>query len=313
MKTVCILGGTGFVGRHLAARLAQMEMKVRIPSRHPQRHRALRILPNVQVTQADIFNPQQLSEQFADCDVVINLVAVLNESRGGEFHKLHEELPKLVIDACYASNVSRLLHMSSLNSHPREGSSEYAKSKGRGEEIALGAEKLEVTSFRPSVIFGQDDAFFNKFAALLSVFPVFPLACPDAKFAPVWVMDVVEFMLKTINAPQTYGQAYELCGPEVYRLRELVEFTATTAGLKRWVMPLNDRLSRLQATMLGMLPGSPLTLDNYNSMQKDNVCTAKHFELFGIQPSSIKTIVPAYIGHAHTQANYDVYRYQARR
>jgi uncharacterized protein YbjT (DUF2867 family) len=314
MKTVCILGGTGFVGRHLVPRLVRDGIEVRILSRQPQRHPELRVLPGVRIIQANVFDSAQLLKYSADCDAMINLVAILNQNRAGEFRHVHEDLPKLTLEACYANNVPRLLHMSALKSDSQHSASEYGKSKGQGEQIVMSADKLEVTSFRPSVIFGEDDAFFRRFATYLRLSPCcFPLACGHAKFAPVWVNDVVEVMARALTDPRTYGRSYELCGPRVYTLQELVEFTAACIGARRKIIPLNDTLSRLQARMLGLLPGKPMTFDNYLSMQTDNVCTENGFAFFDMTPQALENIVPAYLAGRTARGRYDAFRCQARR
>jgi uncharacterized protein YbjT (DUF2867 family) len=314
MKTVCILGGTGFVGSHLVPRLVREGIQVRILSRRPQRHRELRVLPGVRILQADVFDSAQLQQHSAGCDAVINLVAILNQNRSGEFQQVHEELPRLVLDACYANNVPRLLHMSALKSDPTASASEYGKSKGKGELIVMNADKLNVTTFRPSVIFGAGDAFFNRFALFLRLSPCcFPLACGQSKFAPVWVNDVVEVMVRALNDPKTYAQSYDLCGPKVYTLQQLLEFTAHAIGVSRKIISLNDSLSRLQARILGLLPGKPMTFDNYLSMQTDNICNENAFAQFQITPQALENIVPAYLAGRTARGRYDEFRCQAHR
>ena len=313
MKTICVLGGSGFVGLHLISRLARPGLEIRVPSRRPVRHREVQIVPGAKLIEADIFDPAQLDRAVAGCDAVVNLVAILNQSGSGEFKRVHEELPELVVDACKNNNVSRLLHMSSLKSDPDKGSSEYARTKGRGEQIALAAEKLDVTSFRPSVIFGHNDKFFNLFATFLRLGPVFPLGSPNARFAPVWVGDVVEAMVRALDDRSTWGRAYELCGPKVYTLKELVEYTAQTIGLKRMVLPLGDTLSRIQAKTLELVPGKPLSYDNYLSMKTDNVCEHNGFADLGMTPRSVESIVPTYLAAHTARGRYDSFRHEARR
>ncbi|MEO5703230.1 MAG: complex I NDUFA9 subunit family protein, partial [Gammaproteobacteria bacterium] len=188
--TVCLLGGTGFVGHHLIRQLTESGYRLRILTRRRERNRDLLVLPNVDLVEADIQDEQVLTRQFMGCDAVINLVGILNEkgSNGSGFRRAHVELPRKILQACLASGVTRVLHMSALNADADKGSSHYLRSKGAGEDLLHSMQGLRVTSFRPSVIFGPGDSFFNRFATLLKLSPLFfPLACPNARFAPVYV------------------------------------------------------------------------------------------------------------------------------
>jgi uncharacterized protein YbjT (DUF2867 family) len=266
-ETICILGGSGFVGTQLAHRLTRDGYRVRVLTRRPQQHRALGVNPNITLAEANVHDNTVLRRQFAGCSAVINLVGILNETgkRGTDFHRAHVELPQRVADAAVACGVGRLLHMSALNAAASERDSLYLKTKGEGEDHVHAAAEhgLRVTSFRPSVIFGPGDSFFNRFAGLLKLAgPMFPLACPNSRFAPVCVMDVAEAMCRSLD-DATGGERLELCGPAVYTLRELVEYTRDQLGLRCRIVGLGDALSRLQAWTLGMLPGKPFSMDNY--------------------------------------------------
>ena len=174
--------------------------------------------------------------------------------------------------------------------------------------------RSNVTSFRPSVIFGQDDDFFNRFAGLLKISPpIFPLACAESKFAPIYVGDVVNCFVKAIDNRSTYGQRYELCGPEVYSLKQLVEFTASQIGIKRHVLGLGNGLSSLQATLLGLLPTKPFSRDNYNSLQVDSICDEEFPAIFNTIPKSVEAIMPKYLAQQNSRRKYYNYRANARR
>lgn len=307
---ICMLGGTGFVGLHMAVQLAERGYRVRIPTRRSERHRALRVLPGIELVQADVQDTAVLRQLLQGCDIAINLVAILNERRRGDFEALHVKLPRNLVHACEDAGVRRLLHMSALNAGA--GASRYLQSKGEGEDLAHRG-NLAVTSFRPSVIFGPDDHFFNRFAKLLKLSPLmFPLACPRARFAPVFVGDVARAMLVALERPVTIGQRYDLCGPRSYTLEQLVRYTAGNLGIRRNIIPLGDGASRLQARIMGLLPGKPFTYDNYLSMQTDAVCAGGFPEVFGITPASIESVVPVYLGHDDQRARYDAYRQSAR-
>jgi uncharacterized protein YbjT (DUF2867 family) len=316
-ETICVLGGSGFVGTHLAHRLTRDGYRVRVLTRRPQRNRALGVNPDITLAGADVHDSAELRRQFAGCTTVINLVGILNETGRREtgFRRVHVELPQRVVDAAVASGVGRLLHMSALNADACERDSLYLKTKGEGEDRVHAAAEhgLIVTSFRPSVIFGPGDSFFNRFAGLLRLAgPVFPLACPDSRFAPVCVTDVAEAMCRSLDKA-TGGERLELCGPGVYTLRELVEFTRDQLGLRCRIVGLGDTLSRLQARALGLLPGKPFSMDNYHSLQKDSVCSRNALPSLGINPAPIAAVVPGYLAGRNSRGRYQSLRRQARR
>jgi uncharacterized protein YbjT (DUF2867 family) len=300
---IAVLGGTGFVGHNLCARLAMAGHEVCILTRHAERHRDLLVLPTAQVVEADVHNPAVLRREFQGMDAVVNLVGILNESgRDGKgFERAHAELPAKVVQACRQSGVGRLLHMSALNASP-EGPSHYLRSKGRGEQIVREAEneKLHVTCFRPSVIFGPGDSFTNRFASLLRQVPfVFPLACADARLQPVYVDDLAQVFEFSLDRHATFGKRYDLCGPQAYSLREIVAYLARQLGLKRRILPLNDTLSYLQAAVLQFAPGKPFTPDNFRSLQVASECANSFPAIFGITPSRFEDVVPRYLSRVN--------------
>ncbi|MEW6330857.1 MAG: complex I NDUFA9 subunit family protein [Pseudomonadota bacterium] len=297
---ICLLGGTGFVGKRLAARLSESGHEVVILTRHAVRHRELLVLPTARLAEGDVHDAGFLRQQFEGKDSVINLVGILNEKgRSGKgFARAHAQLPEKIVDACRETGVSRLLHMSALHA-AHSAPSHYLRSKALGEEAVLRAEspELHVTSFRPSVIFGPGDGFLNRFAGLLRLVPgVFPLACADAKFQPVYVEDVVRAFMEALDNHKTFGQRYDLCGPQVYTLREIVEYVTRLLGKRVCVVGLPDGLSWLQAATLEFAPGKPFSLDNYRSLQVDSVCDRGFPEVFGITPTSLEEIAPTYLG-----------------
>jgi NADH dehydrogenase len=283
----------------LSSHLAAQGYACRVLTRHPQRHRDLQLLPGGGLVGVDIFQANALRQQFADCDAAINLVGILNQNEPREtFRRLHIELVETIVEAGRQAGIRRFLHMSALNADATNGKSEYLRSKGEGESRAhtLGKAAMEVTSFRPSVIFGPGDSFFNRFAGLLKLSPgAIPLACPNARFAPVYVGDLAAAMTEALENPGTWGKHYDLCGPKSYSLRELVRYTAKTLGLKRWVMGLGDFSSRMQARLFQHLPGKPFTMDNYLSLQTDSVCRENGLDALGIDPTPIEAVVPGYL------------------
>ncbi len=299
IKKVCVLGGSGYVGTHLVNKLGMAGCSVKVLTRTREHAKTVMVLPDVEVVEANIFDPVELSRHFAGMDAVINLVGILNENRPGGFQEVHVELPRKIVQACAATGVKRLLHMSALQADPN-GPSAYLRSKGLGQAAVLEPlDGLAVTVFRPSVIFGREDSFLNMFAALLKITPVLPLACPDAKFQPVFVEDVAQAFVASLRNPATFGQSYDLCGPRVYTLLELVELVGSMTGRKARIVGLSPRLSYLQAWMMEWKPGRKLmTRDNYYSMQVDSTCKCEFPRIFDVRPSSVEAVAPLYLNEA---------------
>ena len=283
---VLVLGGGGFVGRHLVAELVRRSTKVTVPSRRRERAKHLILLPTVDVVEADVGDEGVLERMVAGHDAVINLIGILH----GDFQRAHVELPQAAVNACRAAGVKRLLHMSALGASA-SGPSEYQRSKGRGEEAVLAASDLDVTVFRPSVVFGPEDRFLNTFARLARFLPVLAVACPRARFQPVYVGDVARVMADALDEPAARGMRYDLCGPRQYTLKQLVEYACEASGRRRLVVGLSPSLSYLQACLLEWSPGPMMTRDNYRSMQVPNVCDAG----CALLPTALEAVAPAYL------------------
>ena len=316
-KRIAILGGTGFVGRRLVAALTRAGWTTRVFTRRRSRSRSLLVIPTCELVEADVHLASNLIARLGGCEAVVNLAGILNEhSRTGErFRDVHAELPGMLVEACRHHGIGRMLHMSALGASA-DAPSEYLRTKYRGEQAAHEAEAdgIAVTSFRPSVIFGPDDSFFNRFAGLLALSPVvFPLACHQARFAPVYVGDVVRAFLAALGDDSTAGQRYELGGPGTYTLRELVAYVAELTGRRRVIIGLGDGLSRLQGRVLERLPGKPFSTDNYLSATVDNVCSTNDLERLGIAPRSVESVVPGYLGGSERNAVLDRLRASAHR
>jgi len=299
---IVLLGATGFLGHHLLPALSAAGHGCRVLTRYKPGCRELSVIPGVEVRQADVFQQEQLDRHFKGADAVINMVGILNEKgrKGKGFQKAHVELTGNVISSCRNQGVGRLVQVSAL--HAGKGSSHYLVSKGQAEELIRSAKDLDSTIVQPSVIFGEGDSFFNRFAGLLKVAPVMPLACPDSKLQPVWVGDVVAAITLALDDAETFGQSLIMVGPEEYTLRELVEFTACVIGRKRKIVGLPDTLSRLQGRVMDFVPGKPFSSDNYRSLQTDNTSVENSLWRFGIRPRSIENTVPQYLaGKGHQQ------------
>jgi NADH dehydrogenase len=321
VNSVLVVGGSGFIGRHLVASLAAAGIRVTVPSRRRERAKHLILLPTVDVVEADVMAPGALERLSAGKQAVYNLVGILHSRRGrrGErgsneygpdFARVHVELPQAIVAACRANGVPRLVHVSALGAAP-DAPSEYLRSKGIGERAVLAAEDLDVTVFRPSVLFGPEDRFLNQFARLARFAPAIAVPCPEARFQPVYVADVARALHYALEDPQARAQAYELCGPRAYTLKQLVETVCALTGRRRLVLGLSPRFSYFQAWVLEHLPGKIMTRDNYRSMQVPNTCSAAF--PFQLQPQALEAVAPTYLMPTHPRERYPQLRWRARR
>lgn len=314
IKYVGVLGGSGFVGTVLVNQLNDAGYKVKVFTRRREGAKHLILLPYVEVIECDVLDDVQLAVAVSGCDAIINLIGILHEGRHGSFDKLHAELPQRLAAICRNEGVRRLLHMSALQAST-DAPSAYLRSKAAGEAAVLSetsaperADALQVTVFRPSVIFGRSDRFLNMFARLAKLLPVIMLARPQAKFQPIWVDDVARAFVRSLENSDTYGQRYELCGPRIYTLRELNQYVLDTLGLQRPIVGLNDGFSYWLARVMELLPGKLITRDNLLSMQLDNVCEKGFPSVFRFQPATLESVVPDYLSNYKFRNIYNRYR-----
>jgi len=311
VRRIVVLGGSGFVGRHIVARLVDWGGRVLVPTRSRERAKHLVLLPTVDVVEADVHDAATLGPLIAGAAAVVNLIGIISETRRGDFERVHVDLPRKLVAACRDGGVRRLLHMSALNADPN-GPSRYLASKGQAEALVAESD-LDWTMFRPSVIFGREDSFLNLFARLERLVPVIALACPQARFQPVWVGDVAEGFVRALSSERTWRQRYGLCGPRVYTLRELVAYVGEVTGENRPIVPLGPGLSRLQARVLELLPGKLMTRDNLASMTIDNVCGGAGPDVLGRPPAALEAIVPAYLAPIAARSRYAKFRAEGSR
>ncbi len=313
-----MLGGTGFVGRRLVSALVRRGHRVRIPTRNRERHRDLLVLPGIELTNADIHDVAVLGRLVAGCDTVINLVGILHERprNGSGFHKVHVALVEKALEACLEHGIERFLQMSALKANAEHGPSHYLRSKGNGERVVknLAGEGIRFTIFQPSVIFGPGDSFTNMFAGLVRLFPVLPLVKPDARFAPVFVGDVADAFCAALEDPATTGKTYQLCGPDIFTMREIVAEIADTLGKRRVIIGLPDPLGSVQAWLMDyVIPGRLLSVDNFKSLTVASVCTESGLEALGIRATSMRDLLPTYLGPDPDQRTLSRYRQSASR
>ena len=311
VNSVCVLGGSGFVGRHVCEHLTSAGYRVAAPTRNRERAKEdLILLPTVDVFTADVHDERALAEVIRRCDAVINLVGVLHDGSGrASFAEAHAGLARKVVAACRETGVRRLLHMSALNAD-RNGPSEYLRSKGEAEAIVRES-GLDWTIFQPSVIFGPEDRFLNLFAELQKLFPVMALGSPNAQFQPVFVQDVAACFVESLKRLETFGRAYPLVGPKVYTLRELVAYVGELTGHRRPIAGLGKGLSGLQAAILEHMPGKLLTRDNVRSMTLPSVSTAPL--PFGIVPTALEAVAPVWLANRTPRQRYFVFRDRSHR
>ncbi len=310
---IVLIGGSGFLGQYLVRALLDDGHACSVLTRNAARRREFLLLPGARLVEADVYCLQTLSGHFHGADAVISMAGILNEKgfSGAGFHKVHVELVERIIEACKLAGVSRILHVSALNAG--KGESHYLRTKGEAERELKAARNLRATLFQPSVVFGPGDSFFNRFATLLKITPVLPLACPDARMQPVFAGDVAAAMASALGDPSTYGRTYELGGPRSYSLKELVQWTAQALRLRRWIPGLPDALSRLQGRVMNFVPGKPFSFDNYLSLQLENTTNRNGLPYFGIQPGGIEAIVPDYLGKSVRQRRLGEFRARAGR
>jgi len=317
LKKVLLIGGSGFVGGWVANRLSERGIRVIIPTRHRDHSKQIILLPTVYTVEANVHDPKQLAELMVGVDAVVNLVGVLHDGDssspyGKRFGAAHVDLPKKILAAMQQAGVRRLVHVSALKA-AADAPSGYLRSKAAGEALLRAAmDQFDITVFRPSVIFGPGDAFLNTFATLLKLLPVLPLACGTARFQPVYVGDVANAFAECLTDRATFGQTYELAGPKVYSLRQLVDYTAKLVGKQRLVIDLPDGLAKLQASILGLLPKPPISPDNLRSMQIDNITDGAH-DFPGWNPQRLEAVAPAYLAAINLRQRLDGYRCRAGR
>ncbi|QBC43872.1 complex I NDUFA9 subunit family protein [Iodobacter fluviatilis] len=293
MQNILLIGGSGFIGRQLAAKLATAGHHVTLPTRQREQVRAdLLPLTHLNLINADVHDPATLAKLVAGQDIVINLVGILQGSEAS-FKRAHVTLTEKIITACTEQGVHRYLHMSALGADIH-GPSIYQRSKGEAEALVL-ASRLDWTIYRPSVVFGEEDQFLNLFASLLKIAPFVPLAGADTRFQPVWVQDVTRAFAEGVSNTALIGKTLSLVGPKVYTLKELVRYTAQTIGTCRPIISLPNWAARAQASLMSLLPNPPLSHDNLDSLQVDNIDSAGFAPELAWRPMALEAIAPSYL------------------
>lgn len=313
IKNTVVLGGSGFVGSAIVAKLVSAGYQVTVLTRRQDHAKHLSLLPGVTLKVCDVFDADALRYNLQGADAVINLLGILHQSARASFTQVHAHLPVQLAKLCQDLGIKRLLHMSSLCA-ATDAPSLYLRSKGQA-EVALASftTDLAITVFRPSIIFGRADQFINLFAGLIKHLPLVVLVKPQAKFQPVWVEDVASCFVASLNEPASFGCSYDLVGPKVYTFRALLEAIMHTLGVHKPILGLNDALSYAQAFLMECLPIKLMSRDNIRSMQQDSVSDQAFPAWFAGQPSALETVIPQYLIDQTPRGAYDYFRRKAAR
>ena len=297
-QRVCIIGGSGFVGRAIMHEAVRRGCQVTVACRHPERARSL-LLSCERLVRADVADGRGLDAAVQGADVVINLVGLLFEKGHYNFESVHVQGAEHVLAACKKAGVGQYLHMSALGAGQIAGS-RYSMSKGEAEDRVRQAD-INWTIFRPSIIYGAGDSFFNKFKNITTALPVLPVISGQTRFQPVWVEDVARAFVASIGNKYVKGKAFELAGPTVYSFQQLLEILMDTLGRKRLLLPISDKAAELMAALTQFLPTPLITKDQLILLKHDNVVQGEAFPtLFG-QPAALEDILPTFIYGSQTE------------
>jgi uncharacterized protein YbjT (DUF2867 family) len=300
MTTVTVFGGTGFLGRRLVRRLATEGASVRVAVRHPERARSVLDavgLDLVTLLRADVRDQASVAAAVAGADAVVNAVSAYVEKGGVTFEAVHEQGARTLAQESAAAGVARLVLVSGIGADP-ESRSPYIRARGRGELVVQQAFPA-VTILRPSAMFGPGDALFGTLAELARLLPVLPLIGGGrTRLQPVYAEDVAEAIVRVLADPATAGRTYELAGPQVYTLRELVQITLRLIGRRRLLLPVPFAIAEFQARLFELLPTPPLTTGQVDLLKTDSVASAglPGLRELDIEPKAVEHIVPTYIG-----------------
>ncbi len=307
--TVTVFGGSGFLGRHTVRALARAGYRIRVAVRHP--NSAMFLLPagnvgQIEIRKTNVRDPADVAAAMRGADAVVNLVGVLYERGHQSFEELHVTAAETIAKTAAKEGVGRLVHLSAIGADD-ESQSAYAASKGRGEQ-AVRAAFAHATILRPSIVFGPEDDFFNRFAWLARLSPVLPLiGGGETKFQPVYVGDVARAVLTCLSDSATRGRTYELGGPDVYSFKQLLELILKVTRRRRILVPVPFALAAVKAFFLQFLPKPLLTPDQVRLLKTDNVVAPDAATLadLGIEADSVEAIVPSYLWRFRRHGQYE--------
>lgn len=302
-----VIGGSGFLGRYVVQRLAAAGHRVRVAVRHPNQALFLKPLGGVgQVMPmaASVLNEASIARAVDGADGVVNLVGILHESGKQSFDTIQREGAERVAVLAKAAGVKRFVQLSAIGADA-QSDVDYARTKGEG-EAAVQAAFPEATILRPSIVFGPEDGFFNRFGDMARKSPVMPLICGHTRFQPVYVGDVADAICAALTRGDFVGETYELGGPRVYTFKELLEYIMEETMHKRPFLPIPTPIAELQGAVLSLLPNPPLTKGQVKMLQQDNVVSvgAKGLEAFDVEPATVEAITPDYLVRHRPQGRF---------
>ncbi len=290
-KRICIIGGTGFVGRVIARQAVDAGHEVTVTSRHPERARDM-LVKGIQVLKSDITTGKGIEDAMQGCDTVINLVGLLFPTSRNSFEAAHSKGANHVIGACEKTGVSQLLHMSALLSDTAVQNTQYGKTKHQAEEYVRQSD-LNWTIFKPSIIVGSQDSFLMRFKQLSSIGSVLPVISGDTKFQPVWVEDVARAFVQSIANPKVQRQVYTLAGNDVYTFKAMLDMWMQALGRKRTLLPVPSIGAKVLATVSKFLPAPIITADQLKLLQYDNISQGEAFPTIFGKTTTFTSLLPA--------------------
>lgn len=309
---ITIVGGSGFLGRYIVQALAKRGYRIRVAVRRPERAghlQPLGMVGQIQVVQGNVRFPASIAAACTGAKVVINLVGILHETSRQTFEGVHAFGAEAVARAARDAGAAQLIHVSAIGADP-ESESAYARSKAEGEQRVRAAFP-EAVILRPSVVFGPEDEFFNRFAGMARLMPVLPLiGGGHTRLQPVYVGDIGKAATALVDSGAGAGNLFELGGPEIFTLREVFEYVLRVTQRRRILAPLPFAAARFKATLLQLLPNPLLTTDQVTLLQYDNVVSEaaqrehRTFEAFGIEPMGVEAIVPSYLEQYRRTGSY---------
>jgi len=291
-KRVCIVGGSGFVGRAIVDQAVRAGHQVTVACRHPERARDL-LVKGAELVRMDVAEGLGIDEAVEGHDVVVYLVGLLFEKGRQNFTAAHVDGVARVLEACQRAGVKQYLHMSALGAGRVPGSA-YAETKAAAESLVQ-ASDLNWTIFRPSIIYGAGDNFFNQFKAMSAMLPVMPVISGATRFQPVWVEDVARAFIQSIGNRHVCSQAYDLGGPKTYSFQSLLELLMAELGRKRIFIPVPGFAAKLMAVFTSILPTPPITLDQLKLLSHDNVVDGEAFPSEFGEAAALERVLPTYI------------------
>ena len=303
---------SGFLGSSIVLALNQSNCRLKLFSRNKEKIKYWTVNPNIQIFDFDIDNLTQVKKDLKNTDVVINLLGILHQSKKDSFDKIHHLWPSHLANMIKDLGIKRLIHLSALGASFKAPSL-YLKSKAHGETALLNQKDLNLTILRPSIIFGARDNFINMFKALVKWLPVIVLLSPQSKFQPIYIEDVSKALIKSLWDKKTYGKVYELGGPDIYSLKEIIKLIIKSEKLHRLIIPLNKPLSYIFALSMEILPIKILTRDNWRSMQVNNVVDPQYVMPYRYSQEQLEHYLENKKNRLPMRTKYNLYRSKSGR